>query len=366
VSAAAGALPLDLQQLKRKWGVYTPAELKARSHGLGKGHHVIHGLFPERSLVVVVGDSGLGKSPLLYQAAICVASGTPFLDHPVEQGRVLYLDYENGVGEADDLVTRISAYLGLSDLPEGQLLLWNFNDSPPKWGPEQALDLMREVRPHLVIVDSLGSYCPTIEEKNSTATQVFQELRTLIRDCNSTIVGVHHPRKLSDKPEHAPRPLESENLRRWFQQARGARSIVNGSDVRIGIDQPDLSGVLRKGEDGNEEIALVMRGFGRVRGEIPLTYIARVLDDEGEPTGYKKLMGADLLFNGEQFAAFTKLDACFRFKDAQLTYGKGAQATTDFLKKCCNLGILRRAGRGSYEKIKSGGSTEPDGPERAE
>jgi hypothetical protein len=31
-------------------------------------------------------------------------------------------------------------------------------------------------------------------------------------------------------------------------------------------------------------------------------------------------------------------------------YGRGDQATSDFLKKCQRVGILRHVGRGSYSK----------------
>ena len=348
VNVASEPTQIDLSQLKRKWAVYSPGELKQRSHELGDGRFLIDGLFPERSLGLVIGDSGLGKSPLLYQAAICVAMGTPFLGHPVRQGRVLYLDYENGLGAASELITRLSAHLGLAEEPE-DLLLWNLNDSPPKWDHTgyTALDMIREVSPALVIIDSLSSYCPEIEEKNGVAIQELQSLRKIIRDCGTTIIGVHHLKKPSDNPQFAPASLQTEDLRRWFLQARGARALINSSDVRLGVDHPDRSGA----SNFPEEVALVLRGFGRVRGEIPLTYLARVRDEDGEPLGYRRVTGESLLFNSDHSSAYSKLPDRFRFKEAQDIYNKGAQATTDFLNKCCNVGILRRVARGLYEKI---------------
>jgi hypothetical protein len=345
----------DLPQLKRKWAIYSPDELSQRTLELGGRTFVVEGLVPERSIALVVGDSGLGKSPLLYQAALCVASGIPFLGRPVRQGRVLYLDYENGVGDVEDMVTQLSLHLGLTGKPE-DLLLWNLNDSPPKWGQPgyRAIDMIREVRPSLAIVDSITAFHPGIEEKNSTATQVFQEFRSIMRDCGTSIAAIHHLKKQSDKPEYAPPPLEGSNFRQWFRQARGCRYLINGSDVRIGIDEPGVSGAVYNSGSTQEEIALVLRGFGRVRGEIPLTYLARVLDEGGEALGYKKLTGASLLFNEGQSATFGKLPDAFRFKDAKHAYGKGPQATDDFLKKCCNLGILHKVGKGRYEKVPKG------------
>jgi hypothetical protein len=356
---------LDLQQLKRKFAIYTPGELKHRSTELGAGTFLVNDLLPDPCIVLALGESGIGKSALFYQLGLCVSAGIPFLGHPVQQGRVLYLDYENGLGEADDMVTRLIQYLRLAGKPH-DFLLWNLNDAPAKWGQPgyKALDMIREVRPALAVLDSLTAFHPGIEGENKTAMEVFQQFRAVIRERGTSTICIHHPRKPSEKPEYAPRPLENEDPRRWFMRARGCRALVNGSDVRIGIDEPGASGPVYSAGDKQEEIALVMRGFSRVRGEIPLTYIARVLDDNGDPLGYRKLTGASLLFNADQSETFGRLPNKFRFKDAQLAYRKGPQATNDFLLKCCNLGILCKPGRGCYEKI-----TQPDvarSPEHAE
>ena len=82
-----------------------------------------------------------------------------------------------------------------------------------------------------------------------------------------------------------------------------------------------------------------------------MTYLARVSNEDGEALAYRALSGQSLLVNKTQRDAFQKLPEAFRFKDAQAAYGKGAQATTDFLNKCIGLGILRKAGK-TYEKLK--------------
>jgi hypothetical protein len=340
--STSGAVPAQASDLKRKWAIYTPGDLKQRCQQLDGGASLIAGLIPNRSLSLFVGDSGLGKSPLLYQAALCVASGLPFLGQPVTQGTVLYLDFENGLGDVDDLTTRLSRHLGLADRPEN-LLLWNYNDAPPKWEPRQLLDMIRAVRPVWTIIDSLSAYAPEVEEKASKVTRAFQDFRKIIRECGTSVTAVHHIKKPSTKPAEAPPALEEEP-RRWFQQTRGSGALVNGSDVRIGIDHFGGASLTE-----SREIAFVIAGFGRVRGTIPTTFVARKLDEEGEPLGYEKLSGASLLFNSQQEETFGELPAVFRFMDAQRIYGRGPQATTDFLKKCINVSILRKDGR-DYRK----------------
>jgi hypothetical protein len=333
---------------RRKWGIYTPGELRQRCKELDSGTSVIAGLIPQRSLSLLVGDSHLGKSPLMYQAAICVAAGIPFLGHPVSKGRVLYLDFENGLGDVDDMITRLSRYLRLPDKPEN-LLLWNYNDAPPEWTNKNLGEMLCDARPVWAIIDSLSACYPGIEEKSGYVTRTYQEFRKISRDCGTAIAAVHHPRKPSTKPEEKPPSLE-EDPHEWFQQTRGSRQLINGSDVRIGVDRLGRTGYLVESDGKSREVALVLAGFGRVRAHIPTTFIARVRDEDGEPVGYDKLTGASLLFNATQEEAYRKLPPGFRFREAQMIYDRGAQATTDFLKKCIGVGIMRKDGT-EYRKV---------------
>jgi len=331
----------DPVALARRWGIYTPSELRQRCRDSGCDVSLITGLIPKRSISLVVGDSGIGKSPLLYQAALCVAAGIPFLGHQTSQGRVLYLDFENGLGQVDDLIGCLARHLGLSGTPE-HLMLWNYNDAPPTWKPEHLAEMVSAAQPAWVILDSLTAYSPEVEKDGSNVTRAFQDFRRIIRESQAAITGVHHLKKPSAKAEEAAPPLE-ENPHGWFLQARGSRALVNGSDVRIGIDRPSSVSV-------NCEVALVIGGFGRIRGSIPTTFASRVLDEDDEPLGYNKLTGAGLLFNLEQEEAYKRFPAALRFKEAQQLYGRGSQAITDFLKKCISLGIMRKDGR-EYRKV---------------
>jgi hypothetical protein len=321
---------------------------------------LIEGLIPPRTLGIVVGDSGLGKSPLLYQTSLCIAWGVPFLGHAVRRGRVLYLDFENSRMQSDEIISRLARHLGVGGETEN-LLVWNFSDCAPKWGQtgHTALDMILDVKPRLAIVDSLASFDPDLEEKNSNAARAYRNFRKVIRDADTAIICVHHLKKPPSGPGQDDRePLETANLRRWFVQARGASVLINGADVRLAVHEPSTPSRQLKGSrvqllNEEEKAALVMRGFGRVRGDIPLIYVARVLDvDDGEPLGYRRMVGVDLLFNEDQEECFNRLPEGFTFKEAKLAYGKLDQATRDFLKKCVGIGILRQPAKGYYQKVK--------------
>jgi AAA domain len=320
--------------------VRKPSELAARAAELGGAEYIIEGLIPKQSLSLVVGHSGLGKSPLMYQAAICVAAGQPFLGRTVRQGRVLYMDSENGIAQVDGLITGLASFVGLPDAPD-DLLLWNLNDAPGFGRQGNELnDLIRTVNPAWVIIDPINSIFNEIEKDSTLATQHFQELRRLMADHRCSFTAMHHLRKASSSPKERPESLETADLGSWFSQARGSGVLVNGSDVRIGVD---------KGEK-NPEGSLVLRGFERVNGEIPVIRVNRVYGDDGKPRGYESAGGADLLPNSSHRAAFEKLPLEFQFKDAQEIYGKGPSATDHFLKACIAAGIVAKVATGGYRK----------------
>ena len=262
---------------------------------------------------------------------------------------MLYIDCENGLGQVEQIVTQVSKHLGLAKLPE-DLFLFNLNDCPEEFGEKMLVEMVKDVRPSLVILDPLGGIFGKAEQDNPAATAAYASLRRIMSECGCSVLPVHHLRK-ADRDGRDKLSLDTvEDVKDWFQQARGPRVLINGCDIRLGLDTPALN---------STESGLVFRGFERVRGEIPITRIVRVSDDDGEPCGYQQLTGAELLGNSHQKAAFDALHEEFRFKDALATYEKGSQATTDFLNKCISAGILRKVAKGRYEKVQPAGESLP-------
>jgi hypothetical protein len=58
---------------KKNLHAYTYNQLEARIKELGCDEPIIEGLLKRQQFMLMVGDSGLGKSPLLYLAACCVS-----------------------------------------------------------------------------------------------------------------------------------------------------------------------------------------------------------------------------------------------------------------------------------------------------
>jgi len=183
----------QLAALRGKWHVYRPDELDQECTRTGH-RYLVDGLLPERSLGLIVGDSGLGKSPLVYQLGICLAAGVPFLGFPTVQTSVLYLDFENGLFEVNRLLKQLSRHLGLSAPPK-DLNLWNINNSTPSnsgvalgggvniqiwkirimdWTGLKAFEIIRDFKPGLVVMDPISAVYPKVEKDNQEATAFYR------------------------------------------------------------------------------------------------------------------------------------------------------------------------------------------------
>jgi len=79
---------------------------------------------PPRSVNILVGDSGIGKSPLAYQLGLCVAAGVPFLGMETQAGLVIMCDYENGMEESLNLSDQLARFLKLPEVPKN-FVVWS-------------------------------------------------------------------------------------------------------------------------------------------------------------------------------------------------------------------------------------------------
>jgi hypothetical protein len=295
---------------------------------------LVEGLIAGRSVSVLIGDSGLGKSPLAYQLGLCVAAGMPFLGLKTNRGTVVYADYENGLEESRALRNRLIKFLNLPQAPDN-FMLWT-----PDCGNSLNIEsICRDVKPALFIVDSLRSHDPAFE-KSDNAGHGMSKLRSVAYKHGVAMLVVHHVKKPG--PDGVP-PLDSDStvLMYWLNQASGHRSIINQSDSRIAADLPTRA----------EDAAMVLRWHRRLNGEGGPVYVERVHDGQGEPIGYRRMTSIELLSNKEQEDAYHRLPrapANFTFKDAKTAYGRSDNPTRKWLVKCQSLGLVEQVERGLY------------------
>ncbi len=313
----------------------TYEELRLRNESLGDEYVVARYIRP-RSIALVVGRSGEGKTPLVYQLGMSVAAGIPFLGMPTNQGLVILFDYENGSVQIQALMESLLQHLGLPNVPSS-FRIWTPSADDAR-GP---LQVILEERPALAIIDSLSAWDPECEEKNAKATRAMGMLRAIANEAGCSIVAVHHPRKLSANTRSRPEPLETCIPRDWIQVCtRGVSALINASDNRIGVDVCS-----------HEEEGITVAGYARSDGDLPKMCLRRACDDSGKPLGYVRLRGAELLSSPDrQFLA--RLGDKFFFREAMYAWGKGPQSTRNLLLRLISANVVRqRVPRGPYRKV---------------
>ena len=138
-------------------------------------------LVPEGTVTSWYGDDGTGKSVLALALAICLASGKPFLDRPVQQGTVLYVDTEFDQDEFIRRAYKLARGMGLSAPPAGVLYYRTRYSLTTPGGQRDIVRLVERYQPTLLIVDSitLGSYSSDLKEASETTSlmEFLQQLR---------------------------------------------------------------------------------------------------------------------------------------------------------------------------------------------
>ena len=121
----------------------------------------------------------------------------------------------------------------------------------PRSDVDQLLD---ELRPRLVVIDSLRAFRPDVTEKNNKAGDWLKEIRNFSRKYGACFVIVHHLRKPSQDRVSATN-LGSCKVVTWLEDMEGPRAFVNQTDVRVAIEEGD-----------GKPAALRMKWAIRVRG----------------------------------------------------------------------------------------------------
>lgn len=262
---------------------------------------LIEGFLPCKSIAILAGDSTIGKSPLVHQLALSVASGLPFLGMPTTKTRVLHFDLENSLHDCKVIRDAQVKFLNLPETPDGLLL--RVEPCPSDGVLEH---LLAEVKPGLVVIDSIRSFRPDVTRDNPSAGAWLKEIRRFAREYGCSFILVHHLRKSHVGLDGSATRwgLETIPVSEWLEDMEGPRAFVNQTDVRIAADR------------GRGEVALELKWTRRLHGDSPLVLLDRVFDDDGEPVGYNQTTGVALL-TPERKEALKKLSPEFSFKEAR-------------------------------------------------
>jgi hypothetical protein len=173
---------------------------------------------------LLTGGTGLGKSVLVEQLCVCVASGVPFMGITVARpSRVLYVQAEN---DAETLKRdNLSIVKNVQAKPCPLLVEMNFSiyHAYGRTGKDFAKWLERvvmETRPELVVIDPYQAYIGGMDINNtSTFLQWIGPIDALIKSQGCGLVLVAHTPK--------PRDRDSWTARESVYMAAGTSAISN-------------------------------------------------------------------------------------------------------------------------------------------
>lgn len=156
---------------------------------------IVPDLLPEGT-TILAGPPKLGKSCLVYQAAVEVALGGELLGRDIEQGDVLYLALEDGKRRGQ---TRLRAALGGRSMPRDRLAVW-WSASKLGAGLEDELVAWLDAHPaaRLVAIDTLQRVRARGDARRNAYEVDVEDLgrlQSLFRDRTVGLIVVHHSKK---------------------------------------------------------------------------------------------------------------------------------------------------------------------------
>lgn len=154
---------------------------------------LVQDFLPDDSLIVVAGQIGLGKTTACMDLAASVTNGrVPIIGGKREASNVLMLSNEDSEAQLRRIFTRLGGNLsGLYVEDEDSDLPWGLGDL-------RALEArIVELRPALVIIDSLTTHKPSKVDMNShgDVAPMLVGLRKLASLYGCAIVVIHHTNK---------------------------------------------------------------------------------------------------------------------------------------------------------------------------
>src|SRR5580704_2158035 len=96
--------------------------------------------------------------------------------------------------------------------------------------------VVAELKPVLVVIDTLRSFDANAEKDNPTAGLFIKALRTMGNSSKTAFLLMHQAKKQDSGFFTGPPSIEAVPVIRWLNQSCGARGLINQTDVRIGID----------------------------------------------------------------------------------------------------------------------------------
>jgi RecA-family ATPase len=281
-SLAANAATTIIPVTQRESRFYSAADLASRP--VPPREWLVHDLVPRKTVTLFAGDGGTGKSLLALQLAIGAATGTGWLGRSVEQGRVIFLTAEDDEDElhrrTDDILRAGGlSYADLSGLTlrslagEDALLAVETQVALIQSTLFEELDARAEAEaPVLIVIDTLADVYPANENDRAKVRQFVGILRGLALKRRCAVLLLGHP-----------------SLTGLNSGSGMSGSTAWSNSVRSRLY---LSRIAPDGHEPDPDkriLATKKANYGRIGGEIAMTWKAGVFVADGTPASLDRM-----------------------------------------------------------------------------
>lgn len=184
--------------------VLNPADWQGQAIPEREWH--VEGLIPSRTVTLMSGDGGKGKSLLALQLAAATALGRCSAGFSPAKGRALYVGAEDEAQEFQRRLADIADSMGAEFRNLGDMRLISLADrdallaSPDRAGTMQPTPLWHRVRtvveefkPRFIVLDTSADLFGGDEIKRAQVRQFVAMLRSLAIETNSAVLLLSHP-----------------------------------------------------------------------------------------------------------------------------------------------------------------------------
>lgn len=162
-------------------------------HSLAAPRELVTGLLHAGTKGVLGGSSKAGKTWLLLDLAVSIATGTPFLNWPTTDGKVLFINFEIHKAFIKDRLHKITARKGLTD--PGNLSIWTLRAQGADFDTllERIIERIKGERYALIILDPLYKLMVGRSENTAGSVGVLcHQIEQLIERTGAAVVYAHH------------------------------------------------------------------------------------------------------------------------------------------------------------------------------
>jgi RecA-family ATPase len=232
---------------------------------------LVEGLIPARIAAGLYGEGAVGKSLLALMLAIACVTGTTFLGRNVKHGPVIYLCCEDDEDEVHRRLAAICRFLNIDIAALGDLFIVPLADEDAvlaatdgrsnvlttTYRYDQVVQLAEDVRPVLVIGDTLADVLAATENDRMIAKQFVRKMRPLAVPYGGTFLVLAHP------------SLSGIASGRGSSGSTGWRNTFRWD----GYLHKVLDEAGQEADPNNRVLQVMKANYGPQDGEIPLRYV---------------------------------------------------------------------------------------------